>query len=91
MRTSYYERGQKRRNLKNPDHLSLILMDRREISEAILTPYSHTRARAGVSNIDGLVHSCRKRRTVGLFSSELILSRRAARGLFGMVAHVPVC
>ena len=58
---SYYERGQKRQNLKNPDHLSLILMDRMEISEAYPTEHTHTALHAACFNRYRLTNRRRKR------------------------------
>ena len=59
--TSFHERGKKRRNLKNPDHLSLIDTHQSEVSRQDPTPYSHTARYAASLNGDGLLQKLRKK------------------------------
>ena len=69
MSTSFYERCEERRNLKNPDHLSLIDTHQSEVSSGYSTPYSHTALCAACLNTNRLIPRRLKRHTVGLFSS----------------------
>ena len=58
---SYYKRGQKRQNLKNPDHLSLIDTHQSEVSSGYSTAYSHTALRAWSLKSNGWVDKYGKR------------------------------